>query len=102
MEEAVYKFDVYCGRMGSLEGVFVAPKEHVKQLMGHEVHFGEVLGKHSSISVDIGPENLTMISDDANVVEVVKKHNLSSGFDPFNYLDEDSYDCEKGFLDEGE
>lgn len=49
--KAIYKMDCDCGRMGSLQGVFIAEKEHVTVLLKKkiEVYFGEVLGKHSCI-----------------------------------------------------
>lgn len=49
--KAIYKMDCDCGRMGSLQGVFIAEKEHVTVLLKQKIEasFGAVLGKHSSI-----------------------------------------------------
>lgn len=73
--------------MGSLEGVFVAEKEHVEKLTesGIEVFFGEVLGKHSEIYGPIDPKDIRMITDCDNVVSVIKEHGLSSGYNPLEY-----------------
>lgn len=73
--------------MGSLEGVFVAEKEHVKYLTesGIKVYFGEVLGKHSEVYGPIESGDITMITDDDKVISFIQEHGLSSGYDPFDY-----------------
>lgn len=50
--KALFKMIFDCGRMGNLEGVFIADTEDVEYLLNNEisVYFGEVLGKHSEIS----------------------------------------------------
>lgn len=50
--KALFKMDFDCGRMGNLEGVFIADTEDVEYLVNNKisVYFGEVLGKHSEIS----------------------------------------------------
>ncbi|MDX8564666.1 hypothetical protein OZ664_11710 [Elizabethkingia sp. HX WHF] len=85
--KAVYKMHIDCGRMGELEGVFVAGKKQVEKLLssGVGVYFGEVLGKHSEVYSDIEQKNIKMISDDQNVVDVIEKHELQSGYNPFEY-----------------
>ena len=40
------------GRMGELQGLFVAEELDVQDLIGKEVYFDEVLGKHSEINSD--------------------------------------------------
>lgn len=85
--EAIYKMHCDCGRSGELEGVFVAKKSHVKILIDSEmeVYFGEVLGKHSEIYGKIEKKEIKMVSDNVDVVNVIKKHELESGYNPFNY-----------------
>ena len=70
--------------MGSLEGIFVADPQEVKQLIDSEkdVYFGEVLGKHSEIFGPISENEITMVSDDPAFVKLFEAHNLSSGFVP--------------------
>ena len=85
--KAVFKFDCDCGRMGSLEGVFISTKEKVDFLVESkiEVYFGEVLGKHSEIYGALNKKDFKFISDDPTVVDVIEKHKLTSGYNPFNY-----------------
>jgi len=82
-EEAIYNFEIDCGRMGSLEGVFTAKKTDVEWLLnsGLEVYFGEVLGKYSEIYSVIKPEHLEMVTDDPKYVNSQR----DSGFNPFDY-----------------
>lgn len=87
--KGLYRFSENYGRMGHLSGVFVADDSDVAHAIGKEVYFGEVLGKHSSISCLLTPENLKLITEDANVVEVIEKHSLWSGHNPLNHIEED-------------
>lgn len=82
--KAIYKFEGDCGRMGILYGLFVEEKEAVQQLIESkkEVHFGEVLGKHSDISGPIEPNGITMISDDAGLVAKFEELKINVGFNP--------------------
>ena len=84
-KEAIYKMAFDCGRQGSLEGVFVADKNHVKILLERPlgVYFGEVLGKHSEICGTIEDHEITLVTDDPAVVGLFNEHKLSSGFNPF-------------------
>ena len=93
MKKAIYKFYQDHGRMGSLEGIFVADPEEVKRLINSqkEIYFGEVLGKHSEISSVITEGEITMVSDDPAFVKLFEFHDLSSGYCPFDYLEDDDY-----------
>lgn len=94
-EKAIYKFYADCGRMGFLDGVFVAEKQKVKNIIGKKVYFGEVLGKHSEIYGTIEEDEITFISDDPHFVELFEKHDLSSGYNPIEYYELDNYDEEE-------
>ena len=85
--KAVFKMNVDCGRMGNLEGVFIAEKEDVENLRksGIQVYFGEVLGKHSVIYGKIDDSEITFVSDAPEVVSVIESNGLESGFNPFGY-----------------
>ena len=90
MKKAIYKFYQDHGRMGSLEGIFVANPQKVKQLIDSEkeVYFGEVLGKHSEIYGPISEDEMTMVAVEPALVELFEAHDLSSGFCPFDYMEE--------------
>lgn len=85
--KAVFKLNVDCGRIGELEGLFIATKQEVKQLLEcpYEVYFGEVLGKHSEVYGKIEEKEIIFVSDDENVIKIIEEHDLSGGFDPFDY-----------------
>lgn len=94
--KGLYKMDIDCGRQGDLMGIFVAEVEAVKELIssGREIYFGEVLGKHSEIFGAIEEEDLTLITTEANVINIVEEYSLSSGYSPFDYDDYDENDDE--------
>ena len=87
MKKAIFKLYVECGRMGTLEGVFISTKEKVDKLIESkiEVYFGEVLGKHSEIYGSIEKDDIIFISDNKEAVDIIEKYNLCSGYDPFAY-----------------
>lgn len=86
-KQGVYKFIADCGRMGIMEGVFIASRRDIADINGTEVHFGEALGKHSDVSIFMGPDVLTLLTEDKAAVALVSEHNLSSGYNPFDYID---------------
>ena len=84
----LYNFYYRCGRMGHIEGLFVACQSEVDSIMGQEVYFGEVLGKHSEINVVMSEENIRFLSDDQNFISVLIEatggDNSISGHNPFD------------------
>lgn len=90
---ALYRMYVDCRRNGCLEGIFIADKEDVEFLVKNkvQVYFGEVLGKHSEIYGTIEEKEIEMITDDENVLSVIEKYGLETGFSPFDYYVPSSY-----------
>ena len=71
--------------MGELDGLFIADDADVKKTIGKTIYFGEVLGKHSEVIVDLEEKELTVKTDDQDfikkLVEILGSHHLS-GFNP--------------------
>lgn len=80
--------------MGSLAGIFVSEKQSMEKLIasGKDVHFGEVLGKHSEISGPIEADDIQLVSDDPAVVEMFEANKMETGYNPFDYFDEEDDD----------
>ena len=57
----LYKFREDFGRMGEVEGLFIADELDVRDAIGQVVYLGEVLGKHSDIEVEITKASLKVI-----------------------------------------
>ena len=79
---AIYRFDVDHGRGYQIHSVFSAEKEAVEKVMGKEVYFGEVCGKHSEMAEVVLPTNLKMITDDPTTVRLFDEVGLSCGINP--------------------
>lgn len=90
--KAIYKLNFDCGRSGSLYGIFTAEVSKMNGLIqsGAEVYFGEVLGKHSDVSGPIEESDITLISRDSKVVALFEKHQMATGFNPFDYITEEA------------
>ena len=87
--EFLYKFRVYCGRMGDLYGIWTAEESEIKKLIGETIYFGEVLGKHSEIEVTLKEEHFEKCTDDQSFIEKFKEFNCASGIDPRDFIDEE-------------
>lgn len=90
MEEKknLYKLQQDYGRMGFIQGFFLATPSKMESIMGTEVYFGEALGKHSEIFCNISDSTVKMISSDQSFIEKAVECGLvPNGYNPFNYLD---------------
>lgn len=85
--KALFKMNFDYGRSCSLEGLFIAEKKYIDFLVEKElnVHFGEVLGKHSDVCGRVAPEEITMVTMDVNVLEVIEQYGLENGYNPLEY-----------------
>ncbi len=89
----LWKFHWDVGRMGDLEGLFLATEEDVKSLIGKTVWFGEVLGKHSDIYGDISPRDIKELHVEPATISDLAQHGPTlSGHNPFDYYEEEEDD----------
>ena len=71
----VYKYSEGFGRMGNLEGVFVASAKDIARLRrAGQVYLGEVLGKHSEVVATINDETVRELTDAPAVVSFLNEH----------------------------
>jgi hypothetical protein len=76
----LYKFHWDCGRQGDLRGLFTAEANEVEGVIGKEVYFGKVLGKHSEIYGTVEPGEITLLTDDQSFVAKFDEYGCASGF----------------------
>ena len=87
----LYKFYWDCGRMGSLDGIFIADDKDVKKVIGKEVYFGEVLGKHSEIYGTLEEKDLKVITDDHDFIKKCEEYGIGNiGFNPVQTYNENN------------
>lgn len=83
----LYRYQQDYGRMGSLDGVFIADEKDVKWFMGAEVWADDVLGKHSEVRVTFNENTVQAldISDQAvdELYKVLGKN--ISGTTPYDF-----------------
>lgn len=84
----LYSFFWDCGRMGDVEGLFIAWDYEVEKAIGSPVYFGEILGKHSEISGTLSSVDLEVVSEDQDKIDWLL--NLLgptvSGYNPLDYV----------------
>ena len=84
----LYSFFWDCGRMGDVEGLFIAEESEVDSAIGSQVYFGEILGKHSEISGTLSSVDLKVISDEQDKIDWllgIIGYNVS-GYNPLDYV----------------
>lgn len=89
MSKVLVKFFWDCGRSGDLEGLFSIEKEKLEKSYGTHVYFGEVLGKHSEVYGDLSKEDFVIVSEDSDFIEKYDQIIGSSGYNPFDYIEEE-------------
>lgn len=90
----LYKFYWDCGRMGDVEGLFIADEKEVDKSIGKFVYFGEILGKHSEVDGHLDKEDLEMVDYPEDVLKLLEKtvadeSGTIRGYNPLLYLVED-------------
>jgi hypothetical protein len=92
----LYKFHLDYGRMGCIEGTFVCTEDALQILIGKELQFGEVLGKHSDVNAVLRESDLIHLTDDWGFIEKAMEYGLvPCGYNPFDYLPKDVEDVIK-------
>ena len=81
-QDVLYKFYWDCGRQGDVEGIFKAKRSFVESVIGNNVDFGDILGKHSDIYGNLDEEDLEITSEDPIVVMNAPE----SGYNPLEYM----------------
>lgn len=86
----LYKLHIDCGRMGNIEGLFIAEENEVQNIIGKTVWFGEILGKHSDISVKLEESSIREITNDWNYIQWMLEvfGPTISGYNPLEYYTE--------------
>jgi hypothetical protein len=69
----MYKYFCDVGRMGHLDGLFVADDEDVRNSIGMEVYFGEVLGKYSEVYGELAKDEVTEVTDNHLFIDMAVK-----------------------------
>lgn len=86
--QCVWSFYWDCGRSGVVEGTFIATKQEIKNSIGKQVYFGEILGKHSEVYGVLEKCDLELVSDDPVIVSTYN----TSGYNPLGYI---TYICDE-------
>lgn len=85
----LYSFYWDCGRMGDLQGLFIAEESDIEKILGKEVYFGEVLGKHSEVYGTVDDNDIEVVSEDQEKIEWLENllGSTVSGYNPLDYFD---------------
>ena len=86
----LWKFSEDYGRYGEVEGLFIATKEDIdKFLVGKDINFGEILGKHSNVSISFEKKDfkcLDVSDSTVNELFIALGSRIISGHNPFSHV----------------
>lgn len=91
MNKYLWKFYWDCGRMGEVEGLFIATENEIQNAIGKNIYFGEILGKHSEVYGTLDENDLEKINLDSVSIERVAEllGDNWSGYNPLEYIDDE-------------
>lgn len=91
MNKYLWKFYWDCGRMGEVEGLFIATENEIQNAIGKNIYFGEILGKHSEVYGTLDENDLEKMNLDSVSIERVAEllGDNWSGYNPLEYIDDE-------------
>lgn len=92
--KGIYRLNIDYGRSGNLTGIFTAEKKDVNAIIGIDIWFGEVLGKHSEVEGTIENDEIELITEDVDAVSMFDDYDLETGHNPFDYIDDEVFEDE--------
>jgi len=88
--EALCSFHWNCGRMGAVEGLFLADLDALKAADGKEVYFGEILGKHSEVhgTLEVDKDIDILTTDEVFLTQFkrILGGKFCTGYNPLHYI----------------
>lgn len=94
-KKALWRFHWSVGRMGDVDGLFVATDAEVEDALGREVYFGEILGKHSEVYGTLEAKDLTRLTGDPSFISKFEEYGCGNGYNPLDYLNAEEDDSEE-------
>lgn len=94
-DKYLWKFSWYMRRGGNVEGLFVASEKEVKDIIGMDVYFGEIHGKHSEVYGVLSRTDFNKLEISPKTVAEVSEYlgETWSGYNPIYYLRVSCDDC---------
>ena len=86
----LYRYEMDCGRAGTVEGLFTADDAEVAAAIGKDVQFGEILGKHSEVAGTLDASEFEELTDDAAFIAKFEEFHCASGYNPLDYINGDA------------
>ena len=77
-KKLLVKFELDCGRQGSIESLFITTKKELKKLINQNMDFYEIVGKHSHVEHFSTEEDFLIMSEDqdkiSNIASLLGTH----------------------------
>jgi len=86
----LFSYDINYGRGYGVEGLFIATQKEVDLMLGNNIYFGEICGKHSEIDHTFKKEDLTVVNVSLESLKELEDQlgDTLSGYNPVEYFQE--------------
>lgn len=84
----LYNFNFEHYRAGWLEGLFFAEEEDLNKVVGKDIYFGEIFGKHSEVVQNFEREDFKIIALSQETLSELNSYfgDTISGYNPIDYI----------------
>lgn len=88
MNKYLWKFCWEYGRRGNVEGLFIATEDEVRNSLGKEAYFGEILGKHSEVYGILEECDFEKVEIEFEAIERLASYlgDTWCGYNPLDYV----------------
>ncbi len=77
---------------GQITGIFLAEHADVAIAYGQTAYFGDELGKHSEVIIEVTPENLKLVTADDAMVQAFEQYEMETGYNVLHWIGEEEED----------
>lgn len=86
--DKLYKMNIEFRRGGELTGLFIEDKDIMDFAIGKRIYFGEVMGKHSDVDIELKDYHIKELNVPLDIVDILKNElgTTISGYNPIEYM----------------
>jgi hypothetical protein len=88
----LWKYNLDCGALGLIEGLFVATEKEIEKSLGKTIYFGQILGEESDIFIEFFEAHLERVNVSQTTIAEMTQilGDTWCGYNPMDYIDYDS------------
>lgn len=87
----LYSFSFEYYRVGLFEGLFFAEEEDLNNVIGKDIYFGEIFGRHSELVQNFEREDFKVVALSQETLSELNSYfgDTISGYNPIDYIEDE-------------